>query len=768
MIRVLTTVGLLSAAAASAANAGPAQPLRLALNPATAPPLLNAAAFFTAGPHGFNNNQTLTPPLLSDLQRLGETALLGWDGVVGSSSDRPHATKTTSAALRTEPLTDMVTTPRLLGGWSPSKRCAKLKPIPGCVETPARTHCCTLHKAPAKCCAPVGWSDIAYRVADGGLAYRWELLWSRLDPMVNNSINPVVVLVSVYRNLRTQHALLLLPLPLPYCCFIAASVSQRLSIIREYNAFVSTRTGIAWFPLLSSLALPHPQDNVDYAFVKNASVGKYGQSRAPDPDSLAEYSTFIADLVARAVRRYGRPAAESFWWRVATEPNTGRGGTGQGVPAPQAEKISTYVNYYVAVSAAIRTVIPDAVVGPGNFASWYQMGMACNATTGKHANEGLTLIAPMLTGILAQGGSIGFLAMSYYGSDAGNVVGSDSRCARFAGCGYDPRQARVAGEGLRYLRGLAPALADVPLQVQEFAPMLNGYGRGPSFEPGAFGAAWTLASCVEFAAQGIDRVFHWTIGAGVGGYDPARSGVDAAGHVLFFGNAWVMAAARKLFGGSRTANVSLLQVAAAATGENPGNRRDKDTDMDMDTLARRMFTTEEVAVEVRVGGGDVCATTTASGVGGALSNGTGVGLLLSVFSQRKDCNESVTVSVAFECTACSSGSTNPQPHVQVMILNRTTSVYGQILQHAAGNEGWLTYDDGEVYPLSMMLTAEGLAGVKAQSEHWLAMQEAVFTVRDAEEVDDGVSVTCGSDGRCVLEVTGASPPSTYAVWVRGG
>jgi hypothetical protein len=520
-------------------------------------------------------------------------------------------------------------------------------------------------------------------------------------------------------------------------------------------------------PHSPSLTLPRPQDNVDYAFVKNASVGKYGQSRAPDPDSVAEYGTFIADLVARAVRRYGRSMVESFWWRVATEPNTGRGGTGQNVPAPQAEKISTYVNYYVAVSAAIRTVIPDAVVGPGNFASWYQMGMACNATTGKHANQGLTLIAPMLTGILAQGGSIGFLAMSYYGSDAGNVVGSESRCARFAGCGYDPRQARVAGEGLRYLRGLAPALADVPLQVQEFAPMLNGYGRGPSFEPGAFGAAWTLAACVEFAAQGIDRVFHWTIGAGVGGYDPAQSGVDAAGHVLFFGNAWVMAAARKLFGGSRTANVSLLQVAATATGKNPGNRMDTGMDTGMDTLARRMFTTEEVAVEVRVGGGDVCATTTASGVGGALSNGTGVGLLLSVFSQRKDCNESVTVSVAFECAACSRGSTKPQPHVQVMILNRTTSVYGQILQHAAGNKGWLTYDDGEVYPLSMMLTAEGLAGVKAQSEHWLAMQEAVFTVRDVEKVDDGVSVTCGSDGSCALEVTGASPPSTYAVWVGG-
>ena len=91
----------------------------------------------------------------------------------------------------------------------------------------------------------------------------------------------------------------------------------------------------------------------------------------------------------------------------------------------------------------------------------------------------------MLKMILAKGGSIGFLATSFYGSDTGNVPGTDSECARFSGCGYDPLQARAAGEGLRYLRRLAPALAEIPSHVQEYAPMINGYGRGPSFEPGS-------------------------------------------------------------------------------------------------------------------------------------------------------------------------------------------------------------------------------------------------------------------------------------------
>ena len=69
------------------------------------------------------------------------------------------------------------------------------------------------------------------------------------------------------------------------------------------------------------------------------------------PDNLREYSGFIAELVQQCVRRYGMVKAASFWWRIATEPNTGRGGTGQDIPAPAAKKVETYVNYYVAVNA---------------------------------------------------------------------------------------------------------------------------------------------------------------------------------------------------------------------------------------------------------------------------------------------------------------------------------------------------------------------------------------------------------------------------------
>jgi hypothetical protein len=344
--------------------------------------------------------------------------------------------------------------------------------------------------------------------------------------------------------------------------------------------------------------------------------------------------------------------------------------------------------------------------------------MACNSTTGKHANEGLNIIAPILTGILSQGGSIGFLAMSFYGSDAGNAVGSDTPCPRFSGCGYDPRQAAVAAEGLAFLRGLAPALRRVPLQVQEYAPMINGYGRGPTFEPGAYGGAWMLASSVQFAAQGIDRVFHWGIDEAFG----------SDGHHLYYANAWVMAAARKLFGASSAANISVLVTpggdaagrqtpAVAVAHPHPHPQVEKDEGQEVATCG---------------------STTTASGVGGMLAAraaaggnaAQGIGLLVSLFNQRKDCTNETTVSVTFQCptpSACESeggsrgegegggvAEDGSAPRVRLMRLNHTTSVYGQILRHAGQHEGWLNHQDGEIYPLGgqqadAMLTLTGLA-----------------------------------------------------------
>ena len=151
-----------------------------------------------------NLNSNITAAwLLSvrDLVSNGDDKLLAWNGTGGE---------------RTYPLTDSMSTVRLLGGW------ANTSGVPhGCLVNghlyPKCTppHCC--QKEPggprAQCCNPVNWSDVAW-TNDEGMQFRWKVLFDRLDGIVNNSIKPIVVL-----------------------------------------------------------------DNVDYAFVKDPTVGKYGQNR---------------------------------------------------------------------------------------------------------------------------------------------------------------------------------------------------------------------------------------------------------------------------------------------------------------------------------------------------------------------------------------------------------------------------------------------------------------------------------------------------------
>ena len=72
---------------------------------------------------------------------------------------------------RTDLFTDEMCTDGLLGGWNngtPGNRPATQPPDPS--------------------------QDIAYRAADGSLAYRWSLLDLRLDDMVSSGIKPLVML----------------------------------------------------------------------------------------------------------------------------------------------------------------------------------------------------------------------------------------------------------------------------------------------------------------------------------------------------------------------------------------------------------------------------------------------------------------------------------------------------------------------------------------------------------------------------------------------
>ena len=302
--------------------------------------------------------------------------------------------------------------------------------------------------------------------------------------------------------------------------------------------------------------------------------------------------------------------------------------------------------------------------------------------------------------------------------------------------------------------------------------VINGYGRGPTYEPGAYGGAWMLASSVQFAAHGINRVFHWS--------DSEQLTVN--GGNLYFSNAWVMVAARRLFGTSSAQNVSVLFVSDSIVGARGLSLRHPAT---LAGFQQPVLTTQN---NKRVDPSYCATTTTASGIGGLLApesdktdiiagtqanaNGAkpGIGLLVSVFNQRKDCTDETTVRVDFPCPETATcGHRMNATSVSLMVLNHTSSIYEQILQDARGQEGWLSYGDGEVYPLAgpntKMLTPKGMAGIVANAHQWLDQQSKLFTPRLAND-SDGVVVSCSGDMCTVTLVT--KPPSVHALFINLG
>ena len=181
-------------------------------------------------------------------------------------------------------------------------------------------------------------------------------------------------------------------------------------------------------------------DNVPYCFVKNASVGTYGQNQAPDDPK--EYGGAIAHLVSAIVSRYGEADVRQWMWRVATEPNT--------APGHWASTPEQYNEMYDWVVAGIWSVLPGAAVGPGNFCPFYIEDMGCwrtlesvvepiidhlasgtNAATGKNNSD-------------LMGSNVAFLAMSYYASYAGRRPGNEDS-------GYDPVNGAISAMGLQLL-----------------------------------------------------------------------------------------------------------------------------------------------------------------------------------------------------------------------------------------------------------------------------------------------------------------------------
>lgn len=357
------------------------------------------------------------------------------------------------------PLADTMTLVRFLGGLKPTD-------FPAVASQPV----------------DVSQGDVVFRDAAGALQMRWGLVFERLDPFVNNSIQPVIVLDNV-----------------PWC-FVSKS---------------------AW---------PGPNNEATYGNNKG-------------PDNVTEYGGFVKTLLEGIVARYTLPVVETFWFRVGTEPDTQPGmlksenppppricsRTLMGCfvlyppPPPTPQSISNpsmrwpasrplllltcalpmlsshseghwndtnakFLDMYLAVSDAVVAVAPGAQLGPANFAA---DGPSRQASWD-------SVIIPIAKAIKAAGARVDYLAMSSYGraigcaeptvttvpKRGGQPQGSAVRPGGGGGdpllpptaatvssdvlCEYSWQSAAETAARLADLRALWPATPDLPMQVMEY------------------------------------------------------------------------------------------------------------------------------------------------------------------------------------------------------------------------------------------------------------------------------------------------------------
>lgn len=248
-----------------------------------------------------------------------------------------------------------------------------------------------------------------------------------------------------------------------------------------------------------------------------------------------------------------------------------------------------------------------------------------------------------------------------------------------------------------------------------------------------------MTSSVQFALHGIERAYHWGYGDRnfANGETVCARPLSRCG--LYGGNIWVPAAAGHLFGNG-TATV-LANVTAGVTGADGQGSTD---------------------------GGMVAA-----GIGG-WGDGGELRLLVSLFHPRKDLHGPGHVSVAFDRPQewGPAGTAMPPLKIRTMTLNQTTSVYDAIYRDAVLSKALADPADPNIYTLKKMLTAEGVASVKANGEKWLAVQQAAYypsgwtpySVGHADG-DGGWAITCDGEGRLCSAATTVSPPAVEALWV---
>lgn len=242
----------------------------------------------------------------------------------------------------------------------------------------------------------------------------------------------------------------------------------------------------------------------------------------------------------------------------------------------------------------------------------------------------------------------------------------------------------------------------VRLELHEFGCLINRHWR-VSTEPGAFGAAWTVASWQELLTSNVSAAFHW-------GFDNMDLGVE-----IFDSAAWAMAMAEGAVAGAATAPAYALE--RTSSGVLPPN-------------------TTVTAFALRSESGDGSLWIFLSALNANKTN-------IAPLSVR------LNVDASFLPAFAPAGLT-----VQQWKLDATTSPYDAALAQLRTLDtqrlNATAWSDGEVYAFSAMSTAIGLHYLKENKTAYQAMQTANWLPQKFEGLEGAENRTLSLDIASVL------------------
>ena len=454
-------------------------------------------------------------------------------------------------------------------------------------------------------------------------------------------------------------------------------------------------------------------DNVPYALaVGGGEVSVYGQVLGPA--NTTEYTIFIETLTAGVADRYGSATAASWLWRVGTEPNTR--------PGHWNSTNEAWISMYVAAATGVRRVLPTARIGPGNFCP-------CPGTLESD-------IFPIIDGIVGAGAPIDFLAASLYGSASHRLEG------------YEPSVAGDIVATLAALKERHPAtLGGVPLYVMEYGT-LDNEAKVVSGEPGAFGAAWRVASTSVAAALGASEFFSW---------NALEWGLGHDGDVAFQSSMLLQAIAATAAGGTGSAAL------VAAMGSGAFCRTETELP-NGDCLAPRESNATGAS---QVAGMAVLAGSPPpdslpplrAGQLGPAPNGTLL-LLVAAFSADRNTKDSVGVSIGFQCPDEWGAACNA-PVCLSLVVSQSTLMHDAILAEAVRN-GTNSTPAGLVNGITDMPTPAGLSNVRGCTSRWLGA--LVNSALPVDATASSFAVACDSSTKACSVNFALETPSVLALW----